>query len=154
MFQKGRISGLTGRRPAALTSKNSSAAKIATPMLLAGTAATPESGNSRIQTVPPAGGPEAKLTTWAATEPTMPNVSTLNYYGSVVANPAIVPAGTNEAINVYVDYATDVLFDANGYFAPAQTSGLYFYPLQGSTPTGDRRRGETRFGQHVVGPHG
>jgi hypothetical protein len=48
----------------------------------------------------------------------MPNVSTLNYYGSVVANAAIVPAGANNAINVYVNNPTDVLFDINGYFAP------------------------------------
>jgi hypothetical protein len=48
----------------------------------------------------------------------MPNVSTLNYYGNVVANAAIVPAGANGAINVYVNHSTDVLFDINGYFAP------------------------------------
>jgi hypothetical protein len=49
----------------------------------------------------------------------MPNVSTLNYYGSVVAGAAIaLPAGTNGAINVYVSYPTDMSFDINGYFAP------------------------------------
>jgi hypothetical protein len=69
-------------------------------------------------TVVPAGGPAANLTTWpAGLAAGMPNVSTLNYSGSVVANAAIVPAGTNGAINVYVNYATDVLFDINGYFA-------------------------------------
>jgi len=68
--------------------------------------------------VPPSGGPQANLTTWPAGLSTgMPNVSTLNYAGSVVANAAIVPAGTNGAINVYVNFATDVLFDINGYFA-------------------------------------
>ncbi len=68
--------------------------------------------------VPPAGGPAANLTTWPAGASSMPNVSTLNYYGSVVANAAIVPAGTNGSINVFVNYTTDVLFDINGYFAP------------------------------------
>ncbi len=48
----------------------------------------------------------------------MPNVSTLNFYGSVIANAAIVPAGNNGAISVYVSFPTDVLFDINGYFAP------------------------------------
>ncbi len=67
--------------------------------------------------VPPAGGPAANLTTWPAGGTAMPNVSTLNYYGSVVANAAIVPAGTNGAINVFVNLPTDVLFDINGYFA-------------------------------------
>jgi hypothetical protein len=46
-------------------------------------------------------------------------VSTLNSYdGRVVANAAIVPAGTNGAISIYVTDPTDVLFDINGYFAP------------------------------------
>jgi hypothetical protein len=67
--------------------------------------------------VPPSTGPAANLTTWPAGT-AMPNVSTLNYYGSVVANAAIVPAGANNAINVYVNNPTDVLFDINGYFAP------------------------------------
>ena len=77
--------------------------------------------------VPP--GPLGVLTTWP-TGQSMPNVSTLNSYtGTVVANAAIVPAGTNGAINVYVNNATDVLFDINGYFAPPLPSGLQFYPV-------------------------
>ena len=48
----------------------------------------------------------------------MPNVSTLNYTAGIVANAAVVPAGTNGAINVYATFTTDVLFDINGYFAP------------------------------------
>jgi hypothetical protein len=48
----------------------------------------------------------------------IPDVSTLNYYGNVVANAAIVPSGSSGAINVFVNYSTDVLFDINGYFAP------------------------------------
>jgi hypothetical protein len=79
--------------------------------------------------VPPSGGPAANLTTWPATQPTMPNVSTLNYSGTVVANAAIVPAGTNDSIDVFVNYPTDVLFDVNGYFGPQQPSGLHFYPV-------------------------
>jgi hypothetical protein len=50
---------------------------------------------------------------------TQPNVSTLNSWdGSVVANAAIVPAGTNGAIDVYVTNPTHVILDINGYFAP------------------------------------
>lgn len=77
--------------------------------------------------VPPAGGPAANLTTWPAGT-AMPNVSTLNYYGSVVANAAIVPAGSGGAINVFVDDPADVLFDTNGYFDSA-LSGMHFYPV-------------------------
>jgi hypothetical protein len=68
-----------------------------------------------IGVVPP--GPLGFLTTWP-TGGSRPNASTLNSYnGTVVANMAIVPAGTNGAISVYVNNATDALFDINGYFA-------------------------------------
>ena len=58
------------------------------------------------------------LTTWpVGGSAGRSNVSTLNYAGTVVANAAIVPAGANGAINVFVNFPTDVLFDINGYFA-------------------------------------
>jgi hypothetical protein len=61
-------------------------------------------------------GPLGFLTTWPTGE-SMPNVSTLNSStGTTVANAAIVPAGVNGAISVYVSNSTDVLFDINGYF--------------------------------------
>ncbi len=64
------------------------------------------------------GGVLPYLTTWPAGS-AQPLVSTLNSFdGSVVANAAIVPAGTGGAINVYVDSRTDVILDINGYFAP------------------------------------
>jgi hypothetical protein len=47
----------------------------------------------------------------------------------VVANAAIVPAGSNGAIDVFVNNATDLLFDINGYFAQPSSSGLQFYPV-------------------------
>jgi hypothetical protein len=37
---------------------------------------------------------------------------------SVVANAAIVPAGAEGAISVFVTGRTDVVLDINGYFAP------------------------------------
>ncbi len=58
------------------------------------------------------------LTTWP-TGGNQPGVSTLNSFdGSVVANAAIVPAGTGGSINVYVTDRTHVILDINGYFAP------------------------------------
>jgi hypothetical protein len=36
----------------------------------------------------------------------------------VVANAAIVPAGAEGAISVFVTGRTDVILDINGYFAP------------------------------------
>lgn len=58
------------------------------------------------------------LTIWPAGQ-SQPVVSTLNSFaGKVLANAAIVPAGNNGAISVFVAAASDVIVDINGYFAP------------------------------------
>ncbi|HSU31471.1 MAG TPA: hypothetical protein VLJ11_09560 [Bryobacteraceae bacterium] len=58
------------------------------------------------------------LTIWP-TGATKPLVSTLNSYtGTVVANAALVPAGTSGAVSVFVTDKTDLIIDINGYFAP------------------------------------
>ncbi len=63
-------------------------------------------------------GPLGYLTSWPSGH-TQPVVSTLNSIdGSVVANAAIVPAGTGGAVSIFVTDATDVIIDINGYFAP------------------------------------
>ena len=60
-------------------------------------------------------------------------VSTLNNpTGTIVANAAIVVAGTNGAITALANNATDLVIDINGYFAPASTGGsggLSLYPV-------------------------
>jgi hypothetical protein len=38
--------------------------------------------------------------------------------GTVLANAAIVPAGTSGAIDVLATNTTDLIIDINGYFAP------------------------------------
>jgi len=60
------------------------------------------------------------LSAWP-TGQTWPGVSTLNVSPNnpVVANAAIVPAGTGGEINVLGSNNTDVVIDINGYFAPA-----------------------------------
>ncbi len=70
------------------------------------------------------------LTTWP-TGPSRPPVSTLNSWtGEVVANAAIVPAGTNQSISVFATDPTDVILDLNGYFGPSVGQGaLAFYPV-------------------------
>ncbi len=63
-------------------------------------------------------GPLPYLTLWPTGE-SQPLVSTLNSMaGQVVANAAIVPAGTNGSLSVYVAGDSDVILDINGYFAP------------------------------------
>jgi hypothetical protein len=87
--------------------------------------------------VPPVGGTLGWLTAWPSTS-TEPgtngttNVSTLNApTGTVVANAAIVPAGTDVfgSIDIFAHDMTDVIIDINGYFAPPGAGGLSLYPL-------------------------
>ena len=69
------------------------------------------------------------LTLWPTGE-TQPTISTLNSDGRIKANSAIVPAGTNGGVDVYVTDSTQVVLDIDGYFVPAGTSSaLAFYPV-------------------------
>jgi hypothetical protein len=70
------------------------------------------------------------LSAWA-TGQQQPLVSTLNSWtGTIVANAAIVPAGTNGSVSVFVTDPANVVLDANGYFAPPGSTGaLSFYPM-------------------------
>jgi hypothetical protein len=67
------------------------------------------------------------LTAWP-TGVAQPVVSTLNSLdGTVLANAAIVPAGTGGAVSFFASNTTDVIVDINGYFAAPSSSGLNFY---------------------------
>jgi hypothetical protein len=81
-----------------------------------------------VTVVPP--GPLGFLTLWPDGSP-RPVVSTLNdLNGTVVANAAILRAGTDGAFNAYVTDATHMVVDLNGYFAPPGSPGaLSFYPV-------------------------
>ena len=70
------------------------------------------------------------LTIWPAGQ-SQPGVSTLNSLdGRIKANAAIVPAGSNGGVSVFVTDTTDVILDLNGYFVPSSTAGsLALYPL-------------------------
>jgi hypothetical protein len=60
-----------------------------------------------------------------------PLVSTLNSAdGRIKANAAIVPAGVNGSVSVYVTNTTDVILDINGYFiGGVPTIAYQFYPM-------------------------
>lgn len=74
-------------------------------------------------------GPLDFLSAWPAGE-SFPGVSTLNSPGgTVLANAAIVPAGTSGAITVVAGNPTHFVLDANGYFAPSAAGELRFYPV-------------------------
>ncbi|HLJ49266.1 MAG TPA: glycoside hydrolase family 44 protein [Bryobacteraceae bacterium] len=80
-----------------------------------------------VTAVPP--GPLTYVSIWAAGS-AQPVVSTLNATdGTIVANAAIVPAGANGAINVFVSDTSHVVLDINGYFAPPGMQALAFFPL-------------------------
>ena len=69
------------------------------------------------------------LTIWP-TGDSQPTVSTMNSPdGRVKANAAIVPAGYQGAVSIYVSDTTDVILDIDGYFATPGQSTLAFYSL-------------------------
>ncbi len=81
-------------------------------------------------TVLPAAGGLDYLTVWPKGQ-TRPTVSTLNdKTGTIVANAAIVQAGSDNATAFYAhSNKTDLLLDIDGYFAAPGSGGLSFYPL-------------------------
>jgi hypothetical protein len=67
------------------------------------------------------------LTIWPSGQ-SQPTASTLNApTGTVTANGAIVPAGSNGDVTVYVGGTSDVVIDVNGYFAAPGAGGLSLY---------------------------
>ncbi len=91
-------------------------------------------------------GPLSYLTLFPAGQ-TQPLVSTLNSFdGRIKANAAIVPAGTNGAVSVFVTNNAHAVIDINGYFVSSTgTENLAFYPI---TPC---RAVDTR---QTAGPYG
>jgi DNA-binding beta-propeller fold protein YncE len=79
-------------------------------------------------TVVPSHGPVSYLTVWPASQ-IQPQVSTTNSDGRIKANAAVVSAGVDGGVSVFVTNTTDVVLDLDGYFAPASQSTLAFYPL-------------------------
>ncbi len=99
-------------------------------------------------TVVPRNGSLIYLLAWP-TGGQRPNASTLNSFdGRIVANAAIVAAGTNGAISTYASDNTEVIIDINGYFTETPAPGLSFYRI---TPC---RVMDTRAGQGFSGAYG
>ena len=79
--------------------------------------------------VPPQHSPIHYLTIWPSSQ-NQPVVSTMNSLdGRIKANAAIIQAGVNGAVSVYVSNTTDVVLDVDGYFTPSTPSTLQFFPL-------------------------
>jgi hypothetical protein len=76
----------------------------------------------------PAGEQLGYLTLWPAGQ-NQPAVSTLNNpTATVVANGALVPAGTNGKIDAFTYDSTDLIIDVNGYLGTPGQSGYSLYP--------------------------
>jgi hypothetical protein len=79
---------------------------------------------------PTFGDPLDYLEVWPTGQRPQHPVSTLNNFtGTIVANAAIVPAGTTGDITALASNDTDLVIDINGYFAPAGTGGLSLYAV-------------------------
>jgi hypothetical protein len=91
-----------------------------------GIPATAQAYSLNVTVVPQ--GPLQYLALWPAGL-AQPGVSTLNSSGGiVVANAAIVPAGTGGAVNVFVTDPTEVILDIDGYFDTPGPATQSFYP--------------------------
>ncbi|MFZ0314695.1 MAG: choice-of-anchor tandem repeat GloVer-containing protein [Candidatus Korobacteraceae bacterium] len=102
-------------------------------------------------TVLPSPGGLDYLTVWPQGE-TQPTVSTLNDdTGTVVANAAIVPAGSENATAFYAhSNSTNLLLDIDGYFAPPGTGGLSMYPMAPCRVLDTRQSGGSFSGEKTV----
>jgi uncharacterized repeat protein (TIGR03803 family) len=102
-------------------------------------------------TVVPTNGELDYLTVWPQGE-TMPVVSTLNDpTGTVVANAAIVPAGSNDATAFYAhDNPTNLIVDVNGYFAAAGSGGYSLYAVAPCRVLDTRQSGGSFSGEKTV----
>lgn len=100
--------------------------------LIAGNCGIPASAQAysfNVTAIPAPGGLDY-LTVWPQGEQ-RPTVSTLNdSTGTVVANAAIVSAGSNQTVAFYPNSNnTDLLLDVNGYFAAPGLGGNSFYSV-------------------------
>jgi hypothetical protein len=125
---------------------------IPIPQSTCGIPATAKAYSLNVTVVP--SGPLQFLSIWP-TGQTRPGVSTLNSFdGKVVANAAVVPAGTDGSIDVYVTNETHVIIDINGYFGAGALTSLPFYPVAPCRVM-DTRTGEGKtfpFGPPTPGP--
>ncbi len=102
-------------------------------------------------TVLPSAGGLDYLTVWPMGE-TQPTVSTLNdYTGTVVANAAIVAAGSENATAFYAhSNSTNLLLDVDGYFAAPGTGGLSMYPQAPCRVLDTRQSGGSFTGEKTI----
>jgi hypothetical protein len=95
------------------------------------TGLSPSAYSSNVSVIP-SGNDLGILTAFPADQAQPQNYSTLNCHACKnipMANAAITKASSNGQISINSTDATDVFLDVNGYFGPATSSGLRFYPV-------------------------
>jgi hypothetical protein len=126
-----------------------SSRSFAIPQSACGIPATAEAYSLNVTVAPQ--GPLSYLTLWPTGQP-QPLVSTLNSFGGiVVANAAIVPAGSGGAVSVYVSGPTDVILDINGYFDTASDTASYSFYTATPCRVADTRGPTGQFGGPSLG---
>jgi hypothetical protein len=104
-----------------------------------------------VTVVPPPDGVLAYLTIWPTGGP-QPVVSTLNSLnGIILANAAIVPAGSGGAVSFYATNTTDLVLDINGYFAAPAAGGLNFYAATPCRIVDTRKTPDGTFAGPIMG---
>jgi len=94
------------------------------------------------------------LTAWDTGSPE-PHASTLvDYTGVITSNSAVVPAGTNGSINVFVTDATDAVIDINGYYTTAPAGQGPSGPQGRAGPPGPQGSAGPPGPQGLLGPQG
>ena len=92
------------------------------------------------------------LTVWPAGG-AQPVISTLNdTTGTIVANAAVVEAGTGGEISVFPSDDTNLVIDIDGYFAPPATGGLALYAVSPCRVIDTRSGGHQPFNGILVPP--
>ncbi len=110
---------------------------------------TPQAYSMNFTVVPYQGQLLGYLTVWPQGGQ-RPVVSTLNNpTATIVANAAIVPAGTGGGIAVYPSGNTQLAVDIDGYFAAAGSGGLSLYPAMPCRAI-DTRKGNGAFSGKLV----
>lgn len=93
------------------------------------------------------------LTIWTEGEG-QPVVCTMNSLdGRIKANAAIVPAGTDGAVSVYVSNTTNVVIDIDGYFTTPGADTLQFYALTPCRVLDTRKSNGPLGGPYLHGAH-
>jgi hypothetical protein len=112
---------------------------------------TPTAYSFNVTAVPhPSGSGLGYLTIWPQGEQ-RPVVSTLNNpIGTIVANAAIVAAGTGGGVAVYPNANTGLVIDIDGYFAPPAQGGLSLISVAPCRVLDTRKGGGLFSGELVV----